>query len=257
MDKIVYVGVTEEDVAKLDFIEVYSRQVLEYVHRGIPNFPNHGVFHVLNVIDNIKELLGSYISLGYEFSPKEWLILYLSAWLHDWGNIVITSEDERSKHAEYSVRIMEKLGDYLHFLGKDIIECVKSVILYHSSVFDLAELPTESLGVRLRLISAFFRIADACDASFSRASQILFKILDEFLSEENREFWEAHQAILDLRFSNTKIIIEVEHGKKEKAEKLIKKINQEVEDVNKVLKEYEMPVLSVEVKETPPLGQES
>lgn len=245
-----YIEINDEQQSNLSLIESYSKPVLEYIHRGIPNYTNHGIFHVLNVIENINKLFEAYRQLGFGLNQKELYILYISAWLHDWGNIKIKSAEDRGSHARYSYEIIDELIDYLYFLGEDVIECVKCIVLHHStsSGSDINAIVDIS-DVRLKLLSALFRIADACDASFSRASKILFKILKKQFTDENIQFWEAHQAILNIQFSNNEIILEVKN--KTKAQLVIDSLEKELKDVNKVLEEYGLPVLSLNIKELP------
>ncbi len=242
-----YIGLDDIQKQNLLQVEAYSREVLEYAHRGIPNYPNHGFQHAVGVIETLNNLFRMYEANGVSFSKKERFILYLSCWLHDWGNVKVQSVEERKYHAHYSAQIITKLESYFNFLGDDILECVKYVVAYHSSKTDISNVPKEMAEVRLRLITALLRVADACDISFSRASKILFKILEDCLPDENKPYWIAHQSILNIAFYNSTVIIDV--TSEEGAEKLLEEFRNEISEVNTVLLEEGLPKMNIEVRE--------
>lgn len=99
MINLEYIGLNDTQELNLEQIKMYSKEVLEYAHRGIPNYPSHGFLHAIGVIEVVNNILRMYESLGTDFDQKERFVLYISCWLHDWGNVMVQSTEERKKHA--------------------------------------------------------------------------------------------------------------------------------------------------------------
>ena len=182
-----------------------------------------------------------------KFTEEERFILALSSVLHDIGCIT-----GREKHGEETVRILGKkrFDLFRDMLGPVFYRALEQVIVAHSKDFDLASVAADpSPEIRLKVISAIFSLADACDISALRVKELLLEVLLEVgqLNQENEEIWRSHLAIENVLIKGTKIKPQVYDLKA--AEYCLKNLVEELERINKILSAHELPIFSLEPDE--------
>lgn len=227
---------------QIRWAEKTAHQILPYVQRGIVYHTAHDINHCVRVIENINRIVQIMNSNGASFSRAELRLLYISAWLHDIGNLRI---DRRDDHARESCRMLRALLERNNFLdGAEWMQnCLESIILYHQSKNDLSRLVAEDYKVegdriRPRLLCAVFRLADACHMGPDRADGLVYFLIgDEFL-EDAEDHWKANRAILsvDFELSERQIVITTSHAIE--ANILIEHFKREFDSVAGYLKEY-------------------
>lgn len=175
-----------------------------------------------------------------KFTKEERFILALSAILHDIGCIA-----GREKHNERTIRILAK--KQFHFLrtmlGPLFYRALEQVIIAHSKNFDLATVSSDpSPEIRLQVISAIFRLADACDISASRVKELLLEVLVEenLLDKEREEIWKAHLEIENVIIKKNRIKPQLYDLKV--SEYCIKNLEEELTSINSILSKHELPI---------------
>jgi len=242
------IGLPEEYQAIVMEVEVIARRILSYIPRGIKDYPEHGVVHSENLLLLFKNFLNNFSKsdLNFHFTYSEKLLICLSIWLHDIGCIF-----GRERHSENSVKLLEEIDEFKHLknrIGASLFECLKYIIISHSSWYDFSKLPRNTIdpGVDLLKTCAVFRLLDACDLSSERV-KVIYDILKKYglLNQKSRIYWEAHLNIISVVFDNDVIIINCRN--KESTEQLIKHFEEELESVNSIFCEIGMPKLKLHV----------
>ncbi|MCK4730890.1 MAG: hypothetical protein KAT65_00400 [Methanophagales archaeon] len=137
------------------------------VARNLIYFIPHGVEHSKKVESGIHELLKQNKN---KFSEQEWFLLLASAWLHDIGMIPGLFNDDK-KTPEWDMVVREehhnRSSDYVNkraekYWGLNRFErrALASMCEYHRKTMDLHEI-TEEKNIRVRLLCAYLRLADA------------------------------------------------------------------------------------------------
>lgn len=189
--------------AKLQQVEFISEKFLNFIPRGIPDYPSHGKDHSQNII----RLLNSFIDTwSLDLTEKEVYILYLGAWVHDIGCLV-----SRKNHNEISANMISKTQFFISILNKDIITLLQYVVKAHSSQYDLKKVPKDCLGVRLQLICSIFRVMDACEIDSSKCPNEVYEFIKDSMKPENKEHWRAHMNICGVTFKNPEIVVVVDN----------------------------------------------
>ena len=197
--------------------------------------------HSTNVLRYVRDIVKEYPA---EFTEEEKFILALSAVLHDIGCIT-----GREKHNEKTVRILAKKRFNLFrvMLGPLFYRALEQVIVAHSKDFDLTSISADpSPEIRLKVISAIFRLADACDISALRVKELLLEVLleESQLDEKSEEIWKSHLAIENVLIRGTRIKPQVYNLKV--AEYCLKNLQEELKSINSILSAYELPIFSLE-----------
>lgn len=236
----------EHALQKATSITLQTGILLKYTQRAIPDFTDHGELHTLNVINNLHQIITGY---DYPFTIEDRLLLGVAAIVHDLGCI-----SNRENHAETSVQILETdiLRNIKDILSHESFRYLKIIVLSHSSSYDLENLFRYS-DLRLVLLCCIFRIADECDHSSERVSELVFDIYKELdlLDSEQEAIWSEHLEIEKITIDTTVITIHVdEEGR---SIPWIMKLEEEVSKVNSALEHYNLPLFSIEIKEIPPL----
>ena len=231
--------------------ERIASQILPFVHRGIKNHPAHGPDHSIRVIEYINSIADILKSRGLALNQTEIKLLYISGWLHDLGNFY-----DREQHSIESCKILTTLKDSFQF--GNLQQFLEYIIKYHPSDFDLAEVPTTPIDfdgdkIRLPLLCALFRLADACHMGEDRAMRVVLKLLSvepEWSSGKADAFWKGNEAILsvDLSAKEKKIIILVSDRRAAKI--MTDKFSEEFESVRGIIQDY-LPFKEVEIREIP------
>ena len=191
--------------------------------RDLPFFTPHGVDHFQAVEDIIHKLIPKKKYL--DLSEKERFFLLASAWLHDVGMLPDLVEkylpagsrgkpnEIRNKHHVLSEKCI--VGKYAE-LGVDQFhkEALGKLCRYHRKQEDIntcdKELPVNNDRVRLRLLSAYLRLADALDISASRVPDGPYSMcLTYDIPIESKIHWIKSRIIhsIDVDFTTHKIQI--------------------------------------------------
>ena len=234
----------------MEQISVYVQQLLNYLPRAIPDYTDHGVQHS----SNLTRLFCNFVQnleknfKGAELTEEERWLVCLAIWLHDIG-CLLTTEEEKAKHNKYSVEMLQRPEFHIlaDMLGDDMLKCVKFVVISHSSSYDLKNIPSEPIHskIRLRLICAIFRLMDGCDITSARTKKVLYELLKAYklLDDESMKFWEAHRSISSVVFERKEIVIDCDDV--DKAELLVKHLENDLEKINQTLAEEQFPIFAV------------
>jgi hypothetical protein len=183
---------------------------------------------------------------GINITDLEAFLLYASAWLHDIGCLI-----KRENHAKISAKMVEGLqGRYIEGI-LDKIPFLQWIISGHSREQDIKEVPEiqylHGEKIRLRFLTALFRLADACDIDRSRAPKIVYKFIKDELDEKSKEFWEGHQNIDSVSFDKDGGVIIIGLQEKRKSDVIIEGFKKELESVKEILKVNKFPCREIEI----------
>jgi hypothetical protein len=217
-------------------------KILPFIHRGIKDFTSHGIDHSKSVIVNINNIIDILNSNKQNPTQTEIKLLYMAAWLHDIGNL---KENCRGKHSLVSCDLIDKLNKEIGL--KNYLEPLKIIVKFHSSGYkkngkkcdlNLSKVPNESFKIsgdiiRLPMICAIFRLADACDIGEKRAYDVVYSLIKDELDPTSKKHWESNNAIVDISFEpkNRCIKISVKKPQKRKALFIINQLKTELESV--------------------------
>jgi ribosomal protein S18 acetylase RimI-like enzyme len=194
--KITYIKLTED--ANLHDLLVQ----IQNVH---PNFTSHGPDHSLNIIHNLENIIPR--KEWDNFSQLEIFLLLSSAWIHDVGmadfegKIDYTNEAERKEkskefrenHYERARKYIMDVSNYQRLgLTPPLAELIGSISRAHDRAYDIKQLNKKwrirgyekYKEIRVQLLAALFRLADACDMGWQRAKEVLimiYKIPKEYI----------------------------------------------------------------------------
>lgn len=225
-------------------ISVLVTPLLHWIPRGIPEHTDHGILHSTNVLRYIRDISNEY---PIKFKEEERFILALSAVLHDLGCLT-----GRENHNEKTLKILAKNQfDLLRFLlGSLHYRVLQQVIIAHSRSFYLNQISDDpSPDIRLKFISAIFRLADACDISSLRVKKLLLEILveEDLLDKTSEKIWKSHLQIENILIKETKIKPQIYN--KTLAKTCLDALEEEIDSVNGVLSENSFPIFTLEPEE--------
>ncbi|MGE5556721.1 MAG: hypothetical protein ACM3UY_10780 [Methanocella sp.] len=244
ISNLIDTNLTEQHKVKIQETVSFVRQVLGFLPRAVPDYTDHGIQHSLNLMTIFNNYSLNISKLGYTFTEQENYLLTLAIWIHDIG-LLITKEEEKSKHNENSIKVMESheftmLED---ILGKDVFRCLKYVVKFHSSHTDLNLVPKHEIipNVRLRLICAVFRLLDGCDITSARTTRVLYNLLaaNGLLKADSIPFWKAHLSISSAVFQGNDLIVDCDNL--EDAKLLTSHLEKDLVPINKILSEEKFP----------------
>lgn len=162
-----------------------------------PNFTSHDHDHSNNIIQNLGDIIPR--KDWDKFSKLEIFLLLSSAWIHDVGmadlkgEIDYSNEAERKKksidfrknHHERSSQYILEVSNYQRLgLTPPLAELISRICRAHDKRYDLRKLPKKwsvrgyekYKEIRVQLLAALFRLADACDLSWQRVKEVLIAI---------------------------------------------------------------------------------
>lgn len=216
--------------------------ILNYIHRGVPDYTIHGTDHCREIESLARDILkkcNSKTRRCNTSSYEEYLVL-ASAWLHDLGNIL-----GRDNHNKTSCDIIDQLGTkYIWGLAPNAVELVKWVCFAHAvnvPIEKVEETVNVEGKVKLRFLAALFRLLDASDMANRRAPLPVYELIKEKLDEETQKHWTSHQAILDISYPEDSESIVITVIDKDKAQFAVDIFNQKFESVRNTLISYEFP----------------
>ena len=242
----------EKQIQDLEYIKGILIPTLQFIPRGIKNYTDHGINHTKRIEEILQKIIRfCNISENEEckINDTEEYLLFLTALIHDIGCIV-----KRENHASVSASIIkEYLSEYEIF--EDVESFLIEIVKAHSGDPNetLYRLPNEPIlvqkeHVKLRYISAVFRLADACDIKVERCPRLVYRILEPDMSSESKSFWKGHRDVVNLDFNIEKKKIIVLIKDKDTTKIIIDYLQRNIKDVKDVLKKYHFPFLELEVQ---------
>jgi len=213
-------------------VEYYSEPFLIYLSRNIPDFSSHGTDHTLHIIDNLYEFITNW---EIKLTQNETLLLYLAAWLHDIGCI-----KDRENHHLVSVEIFLNDQNLVEALTPTYATCLKYIVKAHRARFPIEDVPKEHENIRLRMISAIFRLMDACEICYPKCPRQVYNIIKDSLSDKSNNIWIAHMNILSLKFTKPEIKISVNDISK--CQSIIDSVKHEISTIKDTFIENGLPV---------------
>ncbi|MCK4613923.1 MAG: hypothetical protein KAU14_03895 [Thermoplasmata archaeon] len=225
--------------------------------RNIPYFPDHGVGHSKNVIENIEVLINKNVIKS--LSSMDVYGLLSSAWLHDVGLLIsekggkeLSPDEIRSTHNELSFDFIMDNYKELGIKAKPVAKFIGDVCLFHKRSKDIEEglavsYPLGGEIVHPQLVAGIFRLADAMDTDYRRAPERMSKYVLS-LPQENQMHWEACQLIDGITVDRNAIALRG-HFKDEKELEIIRwkvrELYDELWGVKDVLRVYKRPIVDV------------
>ena len=231
-------------------IRKFCDNQLTYMHsdsKYFRYFTNHGTPHSNNVFDLINQLLDNWeLTQGEKKLTKyEYFLLAVCSWCHDLGMLKQKGDDfedfgvveqVRVNHAK---RIIPYLDDnYLKMGLSDDVEksIISKICFYHSSKENIDNIEeTQSIlfekrpiEIRLKLIAALLRLADALDADKSRLPRKENRD-DHLISEVTKREYKKHELVQEVVISPEDKCIFIQL--------LIKKDNEEEHSISEEIKE--------------------
>lgn len=173
--------------------------LLVQIQNAHPSFTSHGTEHSEAIIRNLEKLLPR--DIWNCFTGLEILILLCSAWIHDVGMADFEgemtdcrNENERRKlgkmirntHSMRSEKFITNPYNYRRLLlGSALAEIIGIICRMHANEYDLMKLKArwgpiqgyeEYSEIRVRLLAALLRLADACDLGYRRVKEVLITV---------------------------------------------------------------------------------
>ena len=226
-------------------------------------YTDHGVSHCERVIEKLNQF---WKDNQIEMNSYELFILLSCAWCHDLGMFLERPAGEepevtRQQHHIRSAQAIERLNSDLRF-NRFELPIVKEISMAHRevSLSDLA--PEKRIGeaaIRVRLLAALLRIADACDIDYRRAPEAIFQYYKEMIPQISRPHWQKHFPISSVYYQRERssIIVSVhfsidliEYVEQYKMLCLIRKeLLEELESVKEVFGyPYDIRIFHVEIQ---------
>jgi translation initiation factor 2B subunit (eIF-2B alpha/beta/delta family) len=170
---------SEEYERRLDLIRAYVRNLWQ-AHTGPPWFTFHDASHNQKVEEMLFKIIpADKVEL---LSQEEWFYLLAAAWLHDLGMILSlfgTTDDFTEVRNTHHERSFKYVWDNRKPLGLSPHEAriITSLIRYHRKVNDIYTCDEKIGEVRVRLLAAYLRLADALHIDASRTSEARYQLL--------------------------------------------------------------------------------
>jgi metal-dependent HD superfamily phosphatase/phosphodiesterase len=243
---------TKELEGKLAELRMSVLPLLQYVPRSIGDYTDHGASHS-EELDRLVQLVVQMCNSKNRkcnISPLEEYLLLCASWLHDIGNL-----RGREKHNETTCSLIKKLaGKHIWGIIDGTKEYLSWICFAHSREVKLDKVKetVELKGtIKLRYLSALFRLIDASDMASRRAPTCVFEAIADQLSNESKQYWKTHQAISDVCFREDSQEILVTVTRRNAAKTALDEYGKEFESVQKILSDYEFPCSKIRVVEIP------
>ena len=244
-------------------IRQFCENQLTYMHsdsKYFRFFTNHGTPHSNNVFNLIIQLLDNWELKNGEkrLNEYEYFILAICSWCHDLG--MLKRKDEnfddfeivkqvRNEHARRIIQYLEK--NHLRMGLSDDIEksIISKICLYHSSNENIENIEVTQeilfernpIEIRLKLLAALLRFADALDADKNRLPREENRD-HPLISKNAKREYKKHELVQDVVIISEKesIFIQLLINKdsveeNEISEEIIEKLNEEFNSVKKIL----------------------
>lgn len=223
--------IQDEDLTKrLETIEKVMKEVyLPVWHIHCPHYTDHGEAHCKGVEAKLNELIPE--NIKKELNEYEIFFLLSAAWLHDVG---MTGFDEyegftREKHHELGRALIR--NDRIKGISLDEHEKMVLGELVFGHCAPILEIEDEirierknkkNETIRIRILTCLLRLADVCDASHNRASDIILACKE--VDPISKVHHELHQRVSSIKFdTDSNKIIVYAAVKSEKDKELLEK----------------------------------
>ncbi len=211
------------------------------------NYTGHDVNHSINVIYYVNKIIDVIEEHGNHLSQTEILLLYLSSWLHDIGNL-----DSREYHSLASCYILDELDGISIELG-ELKTPLFAIIRNHQSRYGLENIDAKERRikgdlVRVRLLCGLFKLADECHMGADRASPTIFKVLEGDLKDDMKalKLWKANAGVFSVDFDSKAGQIVVSVSDIDTTAILTDKLRVELERVSPYVQDF-FPIKSVSI----------
>jgi len=180
-----------EDYVKKEFLRFWQVHAL--------HFTDHGVTHCENIISILDRMI--LVDVEENMNEHETFLLLCAVWLHDIGMLVKRKEESvdqvRATHHQRGRQII-RTGLNQIDLTDDERFIIGEITYYHRKTEDLGKAKeqieiqhnSQTSRVRVRLLCALLRLADACEIAHTRSSRGLVDIAG--IGDEARFHHEAH-----------------------------------------------------------------
>jgi len=229
-------------------------------------YTDHGLAHVLYTLKKEAELLNWHTPKGGKLSPFENYILYCATLIHDIGLYPFKPNDRnlstemiRAQHAERVSEFIAYKKDEL-ILPPEELKIIGEVAKHHSRKYNIENLNTTKHSrygkVRMDLLAAILRIADACDhARWRLPPKEIEKLACNILPEEEKnktlEEYKTHSYVddvqINLKEGKIKILSLSPKDKIEIVEETKNRLQEEVNSVKDVFHKYGIKLDKVEI----------
>jgi hypothetical protein len=190
---------TIEKVMREDYLPVW------YIH--CPHYTDHGSTHCEGVESKLNELIPD--TIKKELNNYEIFFLLSAVWLHDVG---MTGFDDyegftREKHHELGRALIRK--DQIKGISLDEHEkmVLGELVFGHCAPIDEIKETTrierkskKNETIRIRFLACLLRLADICDASHNRTSDVILSC--KGLDPISKVHHELHQRVSSIEFDN-------------------------------------------------------
>jgi len=226
-------------------IDKLKKDYLPFWQIHAPHYTDHGERHCENVERKLDEIIPE--SIKKDLNQYEVFILLCSVWLHDIGMMVCEEgesiEDVRLKHHQRAPKVIyERFSELFNESERAVIGEIARAHrdIDVSTLDETRTLERGNLGsqkIRIQLLAALLRLADACD--IIRTSSSLSKITT--LPEEAKFYHSLYTRISGIAFEHGRSIIEVDMLAENESEKevlrkfVVDKIRSELQSIQEVL----------------------
>lgn len=226
--------------------------LLPYIHRGIPNYTGHGIEHSQSVARCVNRYIDALIVNKYPLNETEIRLLYMASWLHDIGNIRVGG---RVDHARTSCDMLKKLAETDRIRLGNLLHLLIPIVLYHSSSQNISLLDDRGHGyegdpMRMKLLCALFRLADASDMGEKRAYRLVYSLVEDELDEESKQHWRSNNAVISVEPDPASRCVRIVVTDAEMAKTMTEHFKAEFEAVRPILINY-LQMDEVVVEEIP------
>lgn len=195
-------------------------QLLEYVKKNYPNFPDHGFQHSLRILNYISILLGNDIE---ELTPTECFCIILTAFFHDTAMAEYTERDTekvRKEHHLLSYKVIEEYFNEKLILLEER-DRIKSVVefackAHGMDLYDFQKDKSFNLvdtingdRVRYSLLGYLIRIGDLMDLEQERTNSFILSKFEETYTTESFNHNIRNRKVQIYNYDSTEIKITV------------------------------------------------
>ncbi len=251
-----------------------AQQITEHVTQlcsrltPLPFFTLHNEVHLKNVELNLDKMLFPHglACVIPQMNETEALLLLAGTWLHDIGMLRGLFEDDgqcsddqiRDQHEKRAAKYISEYWPPAIYLGPDLQWFklgISNIVLYHRKRHNIGECPSEihvdGQRVRLQLLAALLRLADAAELNGERTPDFLRRLYFAMgMSAHHLEHWAKYQLVNTVAFEpqNREILIHALIPKtaslndfdfKVIVEILAWEVQEELDTVHSVLASYE------------------
>lgn len=177
-----------------------ARPLLRLIPAIHPQYTSHGEDHCERILDKLNEIIPA--QEKRKLSSYENFLLACAIWLHDVGMAILksdepslqamtapdlselTSDFRKEIRRTHNIRSFRFVSDFGLQMGlmKEERDVVAQLCLAHRKEYDLRSLRKEwrigDADIRIQLLAALLRLADACDLDARRASLLIYEVLD-------------------------------------------------------------------------------